>query len=345
MKAALLSGIGKFEIRDVPAPRITRDTDVLVRIKTVGVCGSDIHYYTTGRIGNQIVQFPFIIGHEAAGVVEETGKKVKRVKPGQRIAIDPARSCGKCDQCKAGRENTCRNLLFLGAPGQLEGSMCEFVVINEHCCYPIPRNMTFEQATLSEPLAIGVYSVERSNPRPRANVAILGVGPIGMSVFYVLRTKKIGNIYVTDKIDDRLALAKKLKPRCLGNPDRSDVVREISALEPSLLDIVYDCSGSIEAIKQSLLLLKPGGTLVIIGITEVDEVTFPIHDLRRKEITIINIRRQAHCTQKAIDLLARGRIRMDSLITHRFALEETQKAFDLVAQHKDKVMKAMLSID
>lgn len=345
MKAALLTGIGRFEIRQVPDPKIANDTDVLVRIKTVGVCGSDIHYYTTGRIGSQIVQFPFIIGHEAAGVVEQTGKKVRRVKPGQRIAIDPALSCGKCDQCKTGRENTCRKLLFLGCPGQLEGSLCEYIVISEKCCYPIRRKMTYEQAAISEPLAIGVYSVERSHPRAKSNVAILGVGPIGMSVLHVLQTKKIGNIYITDKIDERLSMAKKLHPRLFGNPDRSDIVKEISSLEPSLLDIVYECSGSVEAITQALHLLKPGGTLAIVGITEVDEVSFPIHELRRKEITIINIRRQAHCTQKAIDLLAQGRINMDSLVTHRFTLEETQKAFDLVSNYQDGVMKAMIAIE
>jgi L-iditol 2-dehydrogenase len=345
MKAALLTGIRQFEIRQAPDPKLTNDTDVLVRIKTVGVCGSDIHYYTAGRIGPQIVQFPFIIGHEAAGIVERKGKKVKKVKPGQRIAIDPALSCGQCDQCKTGREHTCRKLLFLGSPGQLGGCLCEYVVINEKCCYPIPQKMTYEQATLSEPLAIGVYSVKRAHPRARSDVAILGVGPIGMSVFHVLRTKKTGNIYVTDKIDDRLTMAKRLRPRWSGNPNTEDIVKEISDIDPLLLDIVYECSGSVDAISQGLQALKPGGILVLVGITEVDEVTFPIHELRRKEITIINIRRQVHCTQKAVDLLAQGRINMDSLVTHRFALEDTQKAFDLVSNYKDGVMKAMIVID
>jgi L-iditol 2-dehydrogenase len=329
----------------VTDPKIINDTDVLIRIKTVGVCGSDIHYYTEGRIGFQIVQFPFIIGHEAAGVVEKTGKKVKRLKPGQRIAIDPAVSCGHCDQCKAGRENTCRKLLFLGCPKQLDGCLCEYVVLHEKCCFPIKDSMTFEQATLSEPLAIGVYSVERSALPAKANVAILGVGPIGMSVFHVLRTKKVGDIYVTDKIEERLAFSKKLKPKWSGNPDRTDIVKEISNIEPLLLDVVYECSGNPEAINQGVQLLKPGGTLVLVGITETDEISFPIHELRRKELAIINIRRQVHCTQKAINLLAQHKINMDSMATHCFSLEETQKAFDLVASYRDGVMKAMISVD
>lgn len=345
MKASLLTGIRQFEVRQVPDPKIDKDSDVLIRIKAVGVCGSDIHYYTTGRIGSQIVEYPFIIGHEAGGVVEKTGRKVTKVKPGSRIAFDPAVSCGECDQCKSGRENTCRELLFLGCPGQLEGCLCEYVVLPEECCFPIEKSMTFEQAALSEPLSIGVYAVERSMLPANANVAILGVGPIGMCVFHVLRTKNVANVYVTDKLEERLAFSKKLKPRWSGNPDRVDVVKEISAIEPLLLDVVYECSGDNEVMSQAVQLLKPGGTLVLVGITETDEVSFPIHELRRKEITIVNIRRQAHCTQKAVDLLASRQIDMDSLVTHRFSLEETQEAFDLVEHYRDGVMKAMILID
>ena len=344
MKAALLNGIRQFEIQQIPDPEITHDTDVLIRIRMVGVCGSDIHYYTTGRIGSQIVQFPFIIGHEAAGIVQRTGKKVTRVKPGQSIAIDPAVSCGHCDQCRAGRQNTCRELLFLGCPKQLQGALCEYIVLRENCCFPTNERMTFEQAVLSEPLAIAVYAVERSHLPARANVAILGAGPIGMSVFHVLRTKNVGDVYITDKIPARLEFSQQLNPRWCGNPDRTDIVKEISNIEPLLLDVVYECSGDMAAFDQAVKLLKPGGTLTIVGIPEIDEIPFPIHDLRRKEITVINIRRQAHCTQKAIDLLERRQINMQAMVTHHFPLEETRYAFDLVADYRDGVMKAMISV-
>ncbi len=345
MKAALLTGIKQFELKDVPVPKIINDTDVLVQIKTVGVCGSDIHYYTSGRIGSQVVQFPFTIGHEAAGIIEKTGKGVTKVKAGGRIAIDPAVSCGVCDQCKAGRENTCRKLLFLGCPTQLEGCLSEFIAINEKCCYPINDTMTFEKATLSEPLAIGVYAVERSLIKEEANVAILGAGPIGMSVFHVLRTKNIGNVYVTDKLEERLGFSRKLNPIWTGNPDRSDIIKEITELEPLLVDVVFECSGDSRAITQGIKLLKPGGKLVIVGIPEEDEILFPIHELRRKEITIVNVRRQVNCTQKAIDLLNSGKINMDSMVTHRFKLENTKDAFDLVANYRDGVMKAIINVD
>jgi L-iditol 2-dehydrogenase len=345
MRAALLTGIRKFEIRDVPNPELVNDGDVLIRIRTVGVCGSDVHYYTCGRIGSQIIEFPFTIGHEASGTVERVGSAVTRVKPGQRIAIDPAVSCGSCDQCKAGREHTCRRLLFLGCPGQLAGSLSEYIVLPERCCYPVNDTVTFDQATLSEPLAIAVYAVEQSSISANANVAILGVGPIGMSVFHVLRTRNVGDVYVTDKMEERLKFSNQLKPKWSGNPQRTDIAKEIARIEPLLLDIVYECSGDEKAIRQAIQLLKPGGRLVIVGITDADEVSFPIHELRRKEITIVNIRRQVRCTQKALDLLQTHRVNMDSMATHHFNLDQTQEAFDLVTQYGDGIMKAMISFE
>ncbi len=344
MKAALLQGIRQFVCTQIPEPRLLNDSDVVVRIRTVGVCGSDIHYYSDGRIGSQVVKFPFIVGHEASGVVEKVGSRVQNVGVGQKVAIDPSVSCGHCDQCLAGREHTCRSLLFLGCPGQLEGSLCEYIVIPAKCCFPVPEGMTFERATLTEPLSIAVYAVERANVRPKSNVGILGVGPIGMSVFHVLRATTEVGVYVTDKIDERLDRARSLKPLWTGNPNSLDVVHDVSIREPLLLDVVFECSGDQAAINQGVELLKPGGTLALVGIPEVDEITLPIHELRRREITIINVRRQVRCTQKAIDLIADRKVQMDDMVTHHFPLEKTGDAFDLVANYRDGVMKAMIEL-
>jgi threonine dehydrogenase-like Zn-dependent dehydrogenase len=179
----------------------------------------------------------------------------------------------------------------------------------------------------------------------RANVAILGAGPIGMSVFRVLRANHVGEVFITDKIPERLKFSQKLKPKYCGNPDRMDVVKEISKAEPLLMDAVFECSGDRMAFDHAVPLLKPGGTMALVGIPEFDDVSFPIHELRRKEITIINIRRQAHCTQKAIDFLEAKKINLDAMVTHHFSLEETQPAFDLVAHYRDGVMKAMIHLD
>lgn len=345
MKAVFLTDIKKFETQEISMPVLINDDDVLIKIKMVGVCGSDIHYYKTGRIGSQIVEFPFITGHEAAGIVEKVGSKVKKLKHGQRIAIDPAVYCGNCDQCLSGRENTCRKLVFMGAPKQKEGAMCNYVILKEHNCFPINDNMTFEQAVITEPLAIGIYAVDKSKPNPKDNIAILGVGPIGMSVFHYLRTKEIGDVFVTDRINERLEFSKQLNPKYTGNPSKANVVEEIKLLQPLEMDVVYECSGDPEAYKHAIELLKPGGLFVILGIPEVDEIALPIHELRRKEITILNIRRQLNCTQKAIDLLSSGRINMDKLVTHHFKMEETNEAFELVSNYRDGVMKAMIIIE
>lgn len=345
MRAAQLTAIRRIEIGEIPRPSDPGENDVLVRVRAVGVCGSDIHYFRSGRIGSQIVEYPFVIGHEASGIVEGRGGKVARVKPGDRVALDPSVSCGHCDQCMAGREHTCRNLLFLGCPGQLTGSLCELVALPEKCCYPIPEEMTFEQAVLTEPLAIALYTIDRSGVLPTANIAILGTGPIGMSVFHILRARRAGRIYVTDKIAARLSLAARLRPVWSGNPDAVDIVQEIAAREPLLLDCVYECSGDAGAISQAVRLLKPGGLLVLVGIPETDGITLPIHELRRKEITIINIRRQVHCTQKAIDLIASHGVDLDSMVTHRFSLGEAQAALELVEAYRDGVMKAVISTD
>ncbi len=344
MKAALLTGIRRFEMHDVPTPKISRDTDVLVRVTTVGVCGSDIHYYTEGRIGDQVVKFPFLGGHEAAGVVDKVGKSVRRVSAGDRIAIDPNLYCGQCDQCRSGRENTCRESKFLGCPGQLDGCLAEYVVIDERCCFPVPDHISAEDATLSEPLAIAVYAVDRTLGKTGLSAGILGLGPIGLSVFHVLRARKAGRVFATDKIPARLEKAAGLKPVWTGNPDRSNVVDEILSREPLGLDVVYECSGDPPALAQAVQLCKPGGLLVIVGIPETDEITFPIHDLRRAEITIFNIRRQANCTQKAIDLIADNEVAISDMVTHRFPLDRTGEAYDLVAAYQDGVMKAMITV-
>ena len=236
MKAVVLTGIRKMELRDIPAPRIEKDTDVLLKVGAVGVCGSDVHYYTTGRIGSQVVKYPFRVGHEFAATVQDVGRRVKRLTPGQRVAVEPAMSCGVCDQCRVHRRHTCRKLRFLGCPGQAEGCLCEYIVMPAECCYPVKRRTTLEQAAIAEPLSIGVYAVEHSVHMRGARIGILGAGPIGLSVLHAAIVRKAGRIYVTDKIEARMAAALCAGADWTGNPAKQDVVAEISAKEPLLLD-------------------------------------------------------------------------------------------------------------
>jgi len=344
MKAAFLTGLREMEIRETPEPQLRGPRDVLLRIDIVGVCGSDVHYYTRGRIGSAVVKHPFIVGHECAGTVQEVGAEVRGLQVGQRVAIDPLVSCGHCDQCQAGRAHTCRNQRFLGLPGQLAGSFVEYLVLPEECCYPIPASMTVDQAVLVEPLSIGVYAQRISQLVSGARIVILGSGPIGLSVLLACRVAVDCRAYVTDLIGERLKLASQLGAAWTGNPKQSDVVKTIRDAEPLGVDFVFECAGEQETVDQGVALLKPGGTLLIIGIPEVDQISFPIHTLRRKELTIKNVRRQNHCVAPAIGLVASGMVNVDPLMTHHFSLEDTKAAFDLVADYRDGVVKALIHV-
>lgn len=344
MKAVVLTGLKRMELVDVPAPTIEKETDVLLKIERVGICGSDVHYYETGRIGKQIVEYPFIIGHECAATVEAVGGSVTRVKAGDQVMVEPAAPCHKCDQCAQGRENTCYNVRFLGTPGQGGGCLCEYLVMPEENCFPTKGKITLEQAALCEPLSIGFYAVKRACLPENADVAVLGAGPIGLSCLLNAKAGNARACYVTDKIDERVEGAKKGGATWAGNPNKQDIVKEILQQKSLGVDAVFECAGQQEAIDQAVEILEPGGKLVIIGSPRTERISLDISKVRRKEIAIINIRRQNKCVQAAIDLVAFGKVNADFMITHRFPFEQTQKAFDLVAGYHDGVIKAMISV-
>ncbi|MBN2350044.1 MAG: alcohol dehydrogenase catalytic domain-containing protein [Bacteroidales bacterium] len=345
MKAMMLTGIRQMEMMDIPAPLIQKTTDVLIKMKSVGVCGSDIHYYTDGKIGCQVVTFPFPLGHEGAGIVEEVGRGVTLVKPGDRIAIDPAMPCWECDQCKAGRSHTCRNLRFLGNPGQADGCLTEYIVMPETSCFPIDKDLNYNQAAISEPLSIGVYSVKNSKNLQGASIGILGFGPIGMSVLLAARVHNPSKIFVTDKIPERLEMAKRCGAQWTGNPETEDIVKGISEKEPLSLDVVFECCGQQDALENALDILKPGGKLMIVGIPPFDTWQVNVDKTRHKEITIQFVRRQLDCVQTALDFIKQGKTDVSKMPTHWFKFSETNKAFDLVANYRDGVMKAMIDFD
>ena len=346
MKTMFLTGIRQMEIRERPMPEIVNDTDVLIRMKVVGVCGSDIHYYTTGKIGTQVVTYPFPVGHEGAGEVVAVGEKVKSLKIGQRVAIEPAMPCHECDQCKQGRPHTCRKLKFLGCPGQAEGCLSEYIAMPEANCLPIADSLTYDDAAISEPLSIGVYALRLAQMDIRnKTIGILGFGPIGMSVMLPAILRGAGQVYVTDKIDERLLIAKACGPAWTGNPAKSDVVAQIKEQEPRLLDVVFECCGQQEAVDQAIELLKPGGKLLIIGIPEFSRWSFPVDQMRHKEICVQNVRRQNNAVHETLDMLAQKKVDISRMATHRFRFEQTKEAFDLVAAYSDGVMKAMIDFD
>jgi L-iditol 2-dehydrogenase len=342
MKAMMLTGIREMEMREIPEPKIKNPGDVKIKMSVLGICGSDIHYFTQGQIGSQKVEYPFTVGHEGAGVVTEVGKSVTRVKPGDKIAIEPSMPCWECDQCLAGRHHTCRKLRFLGCPGQAEGCLMEYIVMPEESCFPLKGQLTADHGSISEPLAIGVYAVKKSGGVNGLNIGILGYGPIGMSVMLAAKAQGVESIYVTDKIDSRLSIAIKEGVSFTGNPLKSDVVSDVQKKTNLGLDIVFECCGQQEALDQAVDMLKPGGKLIVVGIPEFERWSMSVETTRRREISLHFIRRQVDCVESALEMMENGKINVSNMVTHRFPFSKSKEAFNLVASYRDGVMKAMI---
>lgn len=343
MRTVYLTGLRQMELRQTPTPRLSGPHDVMLRVETLGVCGSDVHYYTQGKIGPVAAPFPLILGHELAATVTEAGAAVTDLRVGQRVAVDPLIACGECDQCRAGRKHTCRRQKFLGSLGQ-PGALVEYLVMPAECCSPVPDSLDDDEAAVVEPLSIGVYAAQMARLPAGARVGIIGSGPIGLCTLLAVRTHGAGAVYITDLVDERLAVARACGATWTGNPRRDDVVAAIEQLEPLGLDAVFECAGEQEALDQGIRLLKPGGELLVIGIPEVDRVSFDVSHMRRNELRILNVRRQNECVKPAIELVASGKVDVRPLVTHHFSMEETARAFDLVSARKDGVVKAMIRI-
>jgi len=344
VRAALLTDLETFEIRDVPAPRMQNDTDVLLRVEQVGVCGSDIHYYRNGRIGSQVVEFPAVIGHECSAVVEAVGDGVTRVRPGQRVVLDPLVACGQCDQCRAGRQHLCRNQVFLGCPGQLDGALVEQLVMPQGCCFPAPAAITPQRAVLLEPFPIALHATRLAGDLAGRRVGILGAGPIGLCVLAAAQAAGAAATYVTEIRDYRGRLAERQGATWVGNPQREDVVGAIRDREPGGLDAVFECAGQQDTMDQGLELLAPAGVLLLAGIGEFDRGSFVMETWRRRELRVQTVRRQNECVADAMELVASGAVALDALVTHHFPLAQTQQAFATVAAYADGVVKAVIEM-
>lgn len=336
MKAARLTAIERIEIVDVPDLEAPRPGWVEIRVEAVGICGSDVHYYRTGRIGDQVVQFPFTLGHEGAGTISSVGDGVDEFAPGDRVAFDPAMPCFVCDQCRKGRHHTCRHTRFLGCPGQAEGCLSERLSMPASSCFRLPESLNFEDGALSEPLSIGVYAARLARIGPGARVAVQGAGPIGLCVTTALLAEAV-RVGIVEPLADRREFAKRFDVDWVAEPAAA------SEHADGDLDAVFECCGQQEALDQAIEMLTPGGKLVIVGIPEGDRVSFDAHRCRRKEVAIQNVRRQVDCVERALEGIATGDYAVAPMVTHRFGLEATAAAFELVAGYRDGVIKAVVA--
>ncbi len=343
MREARFTALKKIEIADVPEPAVKKPDEVKVRIDRVGICGSDVHYFLHGRIANRVVRYPATLGHECAGTVVEAGAGAD-LATGTRVAIDPALTCGLCDQCRSGRSNTCRELKFLGPPDEAPGAVADYRVLPARNCLPIPDSLSLDDATLIEPLSVGLHSVRLGELKDGQRIGILGSGPIGLSVLLCAKAEaETITTYVTDLLPPRLAVAQTCGAdwTAVANESTAEAIAEH---EPFGLDCVFECSGDPTCIDQAMQMLAPGGRLIMVGIPATPELTFDVHRMRTSELTFRNVRRQEGCMEPAIRMMAEGRINPGPLVTHHFQLEQIEPAFRLVADYDDGVIKAMLNL-
>ncbi|MCU4163445.1 zinc-dependent alcohol dehydrogenase [Carboxylicivirga caseinilyticus] len=341
MKAVKISGIRKIGVYDVKETNIVKADEVKVAIKSVGVCGSDIHYYNEGNIGSQVVEYPWGVGHEASGEVLEVGAEVKDLKIGDKVAIEPTVYCGVCSECLNDRRHTCLNQKFLGCPGQMEGCMSETFVIPQICCVKVPDHLTPQLAAFAEPLSIGLYAYKLSAMHQKDfKVAILGAGPIGLTVLASCLHGGQKHITVIEPLEYRKHFAKECGAASAFTPDEEVEIKKQAELG---YDVVYECCGKQEALDQALRILKPGGKLMFVGIPETQSLSFNMDMMRRKEICVQNVRRQNNSFEEAIDMIAGNPDYYQNMISHDYKVDQAGLAFEKVAAYSDNVIKAMVN--
>lgn len=344
MRSAVLHGINDIRIEDVEMPSIRNDDEVLIRIRAVGVCGSDIHYYREGRIGRFVVTKPHVLGHECAGEVVEVGKAVKHLKPGDRVAIEPGVGCRKCKYCHEGRYNLCPDETFMGTP-PTHGAFTEYVVWSGDFVYKLPDELPYEAGALCEPLAVALHAINISGMKPASTVAVLGCGPIGLALIQAALASGASRVIATDVYPIRLSKAKELGASDVFNARDVDVVQAILDATDGGADVVFEAAGSTVTQRQAFRAVKSGGVIVLVGMTAEDTTEVPLLDLITREYQVRGVLRYANSYPQAVAFTASGKVNLLPIVTHRFHLERAKDALELADMHKDKAIKVMVTME
>ncbi|MFA4029364.1 MAG: hypothetical protein GDYSWBUE_000036 [Candidatus Fervidibacterota bacterium] len=345
MKAAVLHGINDIRIEEVEMPNIKNDDDVLIRIRAVGICGSDIHYYREGRIGRFVVTKPHILGHECSGEVVEVGKAIKHLKPGDRVAIEPGVGCRKCKYCHEGRYNLCPDETFMGTP-PTNGAFTEYVVWSGDFVYKLPDEIPYEAGALCEPLAVALHAINMSDMKPAATVAVLGCGPIGLALIQAALASGASDVIATDIYPLRLAKAKELGASHVFNANEVDAVEAILDVTGGAgVDVVFEAAGSVVTQRQSFSVVKSGGVIVLVGMTAEATTEVPLLDLITREYQVRGILRYANSYPQAVAFTILGRVNLLPMVTHRFPLDKAVEALELSDTRKDESIKVMITMD
>ncbi|MCL5103997.1 MAG: NAD(P)-dependent alcohol dehydrogenase [Armatimonadetes bacterium] len=332
-----------LRMHEEPEPR-PGPGEVQIRIMSVGVCASDVHWYRDGRIGSTVISDPIVLGHEASGVISALGEGVRGLAVGDRVAIEPAKPCMECESCKAGHYNVCPGIPFFGTP-PTDGCFRDYVTWPASLALRIPDSVSFDDAAMVEPLAVGVYAVELAELKPEDTVVVLGAGAIGLSTVQAAKVAGARRIIVSEPIAARRELAIKLGACDAIDPLASDAVEEVKRLTGGRgADAVFECAGDSEAVLQSSRMARVLGKVMIIGIPDDDTYQFDASASRRKQLTAIFVRRSNLTTEKSIEMVAEGKVDVKSYATHHFSLEDAGKALELAATKGDGLVRAVVVV-
>ena len=318
MRVSVLRGAGDLVVEDRPAP-VPGPHDVLVQVASVGVCGSDVHYFEHGRIGSHVVEAPLVLGHEASGVVVDVGASVTRLAVGQRVSVEPGVPDFSCGQCLAGRYNLCEDMQFYATP-PVDGAFAELVTVHEQFAHPVPDTLSDDAAALLEPLSVGLWACRKGEVGAGTRVLVTGAGPVGLVAMQAALALGASSVTVTDVNPHRLALAREL-----GATDTLDVSATPVSASGSAVDVLLECSGHPAATADAIRAVAPAGRVVLVGMGG-DEMTLPVSRIQERELTVTGTFRYAHTWPAAIALAASGRVQLDRLVTGHYGLDQVRDA-------------------
>ena len=343
MKVAIMTGIGKMDYttRDIPTPK---DDEVLVKLEYVGICGSDLHYYEAGRIGNFIVEPPFVLGHESGGTVVEVGKAVKHLKVGDRVALEPGKTCGKCEFCRTGRYNLCPDVQFFATP-PVDGVFQEYVAHEADLCFKLPDNVSTMEGALIEPLAVGFHAANQGGAHAGQTAVVMGAGCIGLVSMMALKAMGVSKVYVVDVMPKRLEKAMELGATGVINGKEENTVQRVMELTDGKgADLTIETAGSQITTRQAIEFAKKGSTIVLVGYSASGEETLPIGMALDKELTLKTVFRYRHIYPMAIEAVAAGKVNLKGIVTDLFDFDDIQNAMDKSIADKASIVKAVVKM-
>lgn len=343
MKVAVMNGIGQmgYTERNIPAPK---DNEVLVKLEYVGICGSDMHYYETGAIGDYVVDPPFVLGHEPGGTVVEVGSAVSHLKVGDRVALEPGKTCGHCEFCRKGEYNLCPDVVFFATP-PVDGVFQEYVAHEADLCFKLPENVSTLEGALIEPLAVGFHAANQGNAHAGQTAVVMGAGCIGLVTMMALKAEGVSKVYVVDIMEKRLEKALELGADGVINGMKEDTVQKVLELTDGKgCDLAIETAGTELTTRQTIQFAKKGSTIVLVGYSKTGEMTLPMSLALDKELTFKTIFRYRHIYPMAIDSVASGKVNLKGIVTDVFDFDDIQNAMDKSVQDKANIVKAVVKI-